>query len=279
MSPTVRRADSTPSRRRDRLPGVTPPTLAHRGATASALSGDSRKHRDRSAGAVDRPAAPSSIRRAMSQPRHIYASTRRRRRPVAARLRRSRLRCSRRAAARPRYAPRDRRARPQALSRPAAARTPAGRAAARRPRRGRPARRAAGRRSPASPSPGGGGSSGMSGSSGVIGVSLMPRSATRSSAGAPHACSTSGTATEPSSRWSFSSSAIMWRQVTAVPLSVATWRGRPSGPAVADVEPPRLEVGRVRGRGDLAVALLARAARPRSRTSSRPRRRGRRPRC
>ena len=46
---------------------------------------------------------------------------------------------------------------------------------------------------------------------------------TRSSAGAPHACRTSGTATLPSSRWPFSSRAIRVRPTaTAVPFSVAT---------------------------------------------------------
>src|SRR6188472_167234 len=48
-----------------------------------------------------------------------------------------------------------------------------------------------------------------------------------STAGAPQACSTSGTPTVPSSRWPFSSSAIRWRQVTAVPFNVATKRGLP----------------------------------------------------
>src|SRR5689334_8143333 len=54
------------------------------------------------------------------------------------------------------------------------------------------------------------------------------RASTR--AGAPHACSTSGMTTEPSSCWPFSRIAIRCRQVTAVPLSVCTWRGAPPGP-------------------------------------------------
>ncbi len=53
------------------------------------------------------------------------------------------------------------------------------------------------------------------------------RSPTRSVSGAPHGRSTSGSTTEPSSRCPFSSRAIMCRHVTAVPLSVATWRGPP----------------------------------------------------
>ena len=53
---------------------------------------------------------------------------------------------------------------------------------------------------------------------------------TRSAAGAPHAWSTEGIRTDPSSSWPFSSSAIMCRQVTAVPFSVATCRGRPDPP-------------------------------------------------
>src|SRR4051794_15412079 len=51
-------------------------------------------------------------------------------------------------------------------------------------------------------------------------LALHHASPTRSRAGAPHCWSTSGT----SSPW-FSSSAIMCRQVTAVPLSVCTCRG------------------------------------------------------
>ena len=44
---------------------------------------------------------------------------------------------------------------------------------------------------------------------------------------------------------------------TAVPFSVCTCAGPAAGGgAVADVEPPRLVVGRVRGRGQLAVAVL-----------------------
>ena len=67
---------------------------------------------------------------------------------------------------------------------------------------------------------------------------------------------------------------------TAVPFSVCTCAdGLALGRAVADVEPARLEVGRVRARGELAVAALARAATPRGRTSSRPRRPGRPRRC
>ena len=50
---------------------------------------------------------------------------------------------------------------------------------------------------------------------------------------------------------------------TAVPLSVCTCARLAALRPVADVEPARLEVGRVRGRGQLAVALLGRAARPR----------------
>jgi hypothetical protein len=47
------------------------------------LHGDSRKHRDRRTSAVDRSAAAGfDPTGAMSQPRHIYASTRRRRRPL-----------------------------------------------------------------------------------------------------------------------------------------------------------------------------------------------------
>ena len=56
------------------------------------------------------------------------------------------------------------------------------------------------------------------------------RAPTRSSGGAPQACSTSGTSMEPSSCWPFSSSAIRCRHVTAVPFSVATWRGPPDRP-------------------------------------------------
>jgi hypothetical protein len=53
---------------------------------------------------------------------------------------------------------------------------------------------------------------------------------TRSSAGAPHRCSTAGISTVPSARWPFSSSAISVRPTaTAVPLRVATCRGPPSG--------------------------------------------------
>ena len=64
----------------------------------------------------------------------------------------------------------------------------------------------------------------------MIGVSLMPMPVPAAAPAHPTRCRTAGTATEPSSRWWFSSSAIMWRHVTAVPLSVATWRGRPSAP-------------------------------------------------
>ena len=44
----------------------------------------------------------------------------------------------------------------------------------------------------------------------------------------------------------------MWRQVTAVPLSVCSVAGLPVGRAIADVETARLVVGRVGARGDLA---------------------------
>ena len=45
-------------------------------------------------------------------------------------------------------------------------------------------------------------------------------------AGAPNSCSTSGTATVPSSRWWFSAIAMIVRPTaTAVPLSVCTGRG------------------------------------------------------
>ena len=73
------------------------------------------------------------------------------------------------------------------------------------------------------------------------------------------ATSAAGSRTEPSSRWPFSSSAMIVRPTaTAVPFSVWTCAGRPSRGPVADVEPPGLVVGRVRARGQLAVAALAR---------------------
>src|SRR5581483_3796911 len=64
--------------------------------------------------------------------------------------------------------------------------------------------------------------------------------------GAPSSQRASGTAIVPPSSWKFSISAIIVRAVTAVPFSVATCSSFPS----------RLVVGRVRGRGELAVALL-----------------------
>ena len=63
----------------------------------------------------------------------------------------------------------------------------------------------------------------------------------------------------PSSGWWFSISAISVRPTaTAVPFSVCTCVGLAAVRPVADVQPAGLEVGRVRGRGELAVALLGR---------------------
>ena len=243
-------------------------TLAHpRARDRHALHGDCRKHRDRRDGAVDRPRGGDSIRTG-----HVAAASHLREHPAPAaargprrsaprRCRRTRVPPPRCCATRlgdalavvPREAP--------AAQSACGGSVRAGRAAARRPRRGRRAAErlvvdlrvaVAGRRR----------ASGMSGSSGVIGVSVTPARLPAAPPAHPTRCSTSGTATEPSSRWPFSSSAISVRATaTAVPLSVATWRGPPVRPAVADVEPARLEVGRVRGRGELAVALLARQPR------------------
>ena len=66
-------------------------------------------------------------------------------------------------------------------------------------------------------------------------------------AGAPRSTSGAGSATLPSSRWPFSSSAMIVRPTaTAVPFSVCTWRGRAALGPVADVQAAGLEVGRVR---------------------------------
>ena len=99
---------------------------------------------------------------------------------------------------------------------------------------------------------------GSSGSSGVIGVSLMPRSPTRSSAGAPQALQHLG----QRDRAVLALAVLEQRdhvRATSPPCRSASPRGAGPPPlrAVADVQPARLEVGRVRGRGHLAVALLA----------------------
>ena len=81
--------------------------------------------------------------------------------------------------------------------------------------------------------------------------------------------SASGSTTQPSSRWPFSSSAMIVRPTaTAVPLSVCSDLGlrRPGGP-VADLQAPRLVVGRVRASTSARGSAPGRAARPRSRTS------------
>ena len=113
-------------------------------------------------------------------------------------------------------------------------------------------------------------------------VAIVPRRLIRrgSSAGAPYCVSTSGSATEPSSRWPFSSSAMIVRPTaTAVPLSVCTAPGLPPLGPVADVEAPRLVVGRVRARGQLAVALLPGQPRLEVVLLAPPSCRGRRRRC
>ena len=87
-------------------------------------------------------------------------------------------------------------------------------------------------------------------------------------AGAPQACSTSG------HRDRAVLALVVLHQRDQRPPDGhrgAVQRVHVRGPAalrpIADVQPARLEVGRVRGRGELAVALLRRAARPRGRTS------------
>ena len=78
--------------------------------------------------------------------------------------------------------------------------------------------------------------------------------------------SAAGTRTEPSACWWFSSIMTIIRVIAhSVPFSVATGADAVVEPA-ADVQPAGLELGAVRGRGDLAVALLASAASRRSRT-------------
>ena len=157
---------------------------------------------------------------------------------------------------------------------PRAARTPAARAAARRPRRGRPAGRAAGRRSPARRRRAAAARRGMSGSSGVIGVSRsLTASPTRSTGGRTPLLQH---LRAPSTRRWFSSSAIMCRQVTAVPLSVCTWRGprRGSGCPAAATGSRSCSTSRSPRRSRRGPAST-----PRGRTSSRPRSRGRRRRC
>ena len=66
--------------------------------------------------------------------------------------------------------------------------------------------------------------------------------------------------TAPPSSWKFSRIASIAASVTAVPFSVCSVSSAALA-AVADAEPARLEVGRVRGRRDLAVALLGREPR------------------
>ena len=81
-------------------------------------------------------------------------------------------------------------------------------------------------------------------------------------AGAPRSTSGAGSATLPSSRWPFSSSAMIVRPTAvAVPFSVCHVARAAALGAVADVQAPGLEVGRVRARSELAVALLARQPR------------------
>ena len=79
--------------------------------------------------------------------------------------------------------------------------------------------------------------------------------------GAPFSTRTGGIETEPSASWRFSMIAISVRPTaTAVPFSVWTGcsGGAPSAGPVAAAQSPRLVVGRVRGRGELPVSLLAR---------------------
>ena len=101
----------------------------------------------------------------------------------------------------------------------------------------------------------------------------------RISAGAPCACRAAGRATEPSSRWPFSSRAMIVRPTaTAVPLSV--WTGSvPDVAAHARPQAARLVVGAVRAGGDLAVGALAGHPRLAVELARRRTRRGRRRRC
>ncbi len=74
-----------------------------------------------------------------------------------------------------------------------------------------------------------------------------------------YGCSFAGSSTEPSSCWWFSSSAMSVRPTAvAVPFSVCRISGEPSRPPHARLQPPRLVVGGVRARRQLAVAVLAR---------------------
>ena len=78
-------------------------------------------------------------------------------------------------------------------------------------------------------------------------------------AGAPCSTSGAGTATDRSSRWCVSSTAMTVRDdVAAVPFSVCRTRGAPSLRAHATAEAPRLVVRRVGAARQLAVAALAR---------------------
>ena len=98
--------------------------------------------------------------------------------------------------------------------------------------------------------------------------------------GAPYSPSTAGRATLPSSRWPFSSSAMIVRPTaTAVPLSVCSVGAACRPPARSGCPGAAPGSRSCSSTTSARGSAPGRAATPRGRTSWPPRRRGRRPRC